>query len=190
MQSKALPYLPYAVPNKGMLTGTELGAALKVAIEKKGVTKVAVAAHFGVKPPSVQDWINFGRIGKRHLNELASYFSDVVPLSHWGMRDFSDERFTAGAGDSEGHASTNPSERIKDVKTSLIDRSKNLADQIVGATRTGLLDESGLIQLEQNMRAYVAAAGGAATERGKGSDLRALPGEVKNERRRSGGKSR
>lgn len=51
----------------------------------KGVPKTTVAAHFGIKGPSVYDWINHGRIGKQHLTELVSYFSDVVGPEHWGL---------------------------------------------------------------------------------------------------------
>jgi len=68
-----------------MLTGKELGQAIAEAIRLKGVTKTAVAQHFGVKGPSVYDWINHGRIGKQHLAELVAYFSDVVGPEHWGM---------------------------------------------------------------------------------------------------------
>lgn len=94
-KNKALPYPMRRVPNKAMLTGKELGDALRIAIEKKSallqgrgegrLTKKAVADHFHVQPPSVQDWINFGRIGKHHLNELVTFFSDVVDASHWGI---------------------------------------------------------------------------------------------------------
>lgn len=68
-----------------MLTGKELGEAIKTAIEKKGVAKAAVARHFGVKPPSVSDWIKRGTIDKAKLPELFSYFSDVVDHEHWGV---------------------------------------------------------------------------------------------------------
>lgn len=71
--------------NKAMLTGQELGAAIKDAIEKKGVSQVAIAAHFGVKPPSVQDWIRRGTIGKEKLPKLWAFFSDVVGPEHWGL---------------------------------------------------------------------------------------------------------
>lgn len=50
-----------------MLTGKALGQAIAAAIEKKRVTKVAVAQHFHVKPPSIQDWINKGTIDKAKL---------------------------------------------------------------------------------------------------------------------------
>lgn len=95
IKDKALPYLYARLPNKAMLTGKELGDALAVAIEKKSalqesrgegrLTKKAVADAFGVRPPSVQDWINFGRIGKQHLNKLVDFFSDVAEPSHWGI---------------------------------------------------------------------------------------------------------
>lgn len=68
-----------------MLTGHELGNALAQAIKRKGVSKTEVAVHFGVKPPSVHDWIKHGRIGKQHLTELLHYFSDVVGPVHWGL---------------------------------------------------------------------------------------------------------
>ncbi len=68
-----------------MLTGKELGDALADAIKKKGVSKAEVARHFGVTPPSVQDWIKFGRISKIHIQPLLTYFSDVVGPEHWGF---------------------------------------------------------------------------------------------------------
>lgn len=70
-----------------MLTGKELGEAIADAIEKKGVSKAEVARHFGVKPPSVQDWIKFGRISKRHLDGIFEYFSDVAGPEHWGLTE-------------------------------------------------------------------------------------------------------
>jgi len=68
-----------------MLTGKALGNAIREAIRRKGVTQVDVAAHFGVKPPSVQDWLNRGVIAKEKLPELWSYFSDVCTPEHWGL---------------------------------------------------------------------------------------------------------
>lgn len=71
-----------------MLTGKELGHAIKAAIEAKGVTQKAVAAFFGVKPPSVSDWIKRGTISKEKLPRLWGYFSDVVGPEHWGLRSW------------------------------------------------------------------------------------------------------
>lgn len=68
-----------------MLTGEKLGNAIEAAIKLKGVTKREVAAHFGVQPPSIQDWVKRGTIGKEKLPKLWAYFSDVVPASHWGL---------------------------------------------------------------------------------------------------------
>ena len=61
-----------------MLIGEELGRAIDEAIKLKGVTKVKVAEHFGIKPPSVNSWIKTGRISKEHIEKLVEYFSDVV----------------------------------------------------------------------------------------------------------------
>lgn len=68
-----------------MLTGKELGTAIEAARLAKGVSKKKLAEDFGVKPPSVQGWVNHGRIDKAKLMQLIAYFSDVVPLEHWGL---------------------------------------------------------------------------------------------------------
>lgn len=69
-----------------MLTGKALGDAVAEAIRRKGVAKTAVADHFGIRGPSIYDWIKHGRVGKQHLNELVAYFSDVVGPEHWGLK--------------------------------------------------------------------------------------------------------
>lgn len=68
-----------------MLTGKELGAAIESARRAKNVSKVELAKRFGVKPPSVQGWVKEGRIDKGKLMQLIDYFSDAVPLEHWGL---------------------------------------------------------------------------------------------------------
>jgi len=68
-----------------MLTGEKLGAAIEEARKKKGVTKKALAAHFGVSPPSIQDWVKRGTIDKDKLVALWEYFSDKVGPEHWGL---------------------------------------------------------------------------------------------------------
>lgn len=68
-----------------MLTGKELGAAIEAARIAKGVTKKQLADAFGVKPPSIQGWVNTGRIDKAKLMELIAYFSDTVEPGHWGI---------------------------------------------------------------------------------------------------------
>lgn len=79
-----------------MHTGKELGAAIAEAIRLKGVTKTAVADHFGIKGPSVYDWINHGRVSKKHLTAMFDYFSDVVGPEHWGIKDGSFSSQTMG----------------------------------------------------------------------------------------------
>lgn len=71
-----------------MLTGPELGAAIEAARILKKVTKKAMAEHFHVAPPSVQDWVKRGTIEKQKLPQLWAYFSDVVGPSHWGLADW------------------------------------------------------------------------------------------------------
>ncbi|MEI7216244.1 hypothetical protein WCT79_04415 [Pectobacterium carotovorum] len=76
-----------------MLSGKELGRAIELAIQRKissGAikTKVEIARHFKVKPPSIHDWIKKGSISKDKLPELWNYFSDVVGPEHWGLSEF------------------------------------------------------------------------------------------------------
>lgn len=73
---------------KAMIRDKELGDAIRQAIILKGVTKKSVADYFGVKPPSVQDWIARGTISKEKLPSLWEYFSDVVGPEHWGLSSF------------------------------------------------------------------------------------------------------
>jgi hypothetical protein len=71
-----------------MLTGPELGSALKEAMRLKKVSPTQLATAFGIRAPSVYTWVKTGRIDKKHLNKMFyEYFIDVVPLSHWGMPD-------------------------------------------------------------------------------------------------------
>lgn len=77
-----------------MLTGMELGAAIKRALElkvaqaKPGGKAADLARHFHVSAPSVQGWLNRGTISKARLPELWLYFSDVVGPDHWGLTDW------------------------------------------------------------------------------------------------------
>lgn len=73
-----------------MLKGKELGNAIKTAIDLKVASgaissKADVAKHFGIRTPSIYDWIKKGSISKDKLIKLWSYFSDVVEPSHWGL---------------------------------------------------------------------------------------------------------
>ena len=75
-----------------MLNSRELGQAIDRAIALKIASgaiksKADVAKHFGIKTPSVYDWIKKGSISKEKLPELWDYFSDVVGYEHWGLVD-------------------------------------------------------------------------------------------------------
>lgn len=79
-----------------MLTGKELGNAIKEAMRLKGVGPKEVAEHFGIKRESTYDWVKFGRISKTRIPTLVEFFADVVGLEHWGLpADFG----VAGIGD-------------------------------------------------------------------------------------------
>jgi hypothetical protein len=71
-----------------MYTTNQLGAAIRIAINKKldqGVTLDEIAGHFGVAKPSLYDWMKKGSIDKGKLPKLWGYFSDVVGMTHWGL---------------------------------------------------------------------------------------------------------
>ncbi|HHM8950267.1 TPA: helix-turn-helix transcriptional regulator [Pseudomonas aeruginosa] len=80
-----------------MLTGPQLGAAIEAARLAKKMSKKALAEQFGVKPPSVQGWINTGRIDKAKLIELISFFSSVVGAEHWGLSEKEAELIAPGS---------------------------------------------------------------------------------------------
>lgn len=75
-----------------MLKGKELGNAIGKAIQlkldySKAKSRTEIARHFGVKLPSIYDWIKKGAISKDKLPELWNYFSDVVGMDHWGIEE-------------------------------------------------------------------------------------------------------
>lgn len=74
-----------------MLTGPELGDAIRAAVKKKqalGFTQRAIAAHFSITPPSLQDWMARGTVRKDRLDAMFEFFADVVGPEHWGMASF------------------------------------------------------------------------------------------------------
>lgn len=83
--ASALPIKGTACCNQPMLSGEHLGAAIRSAMKLKGVTQGQVAAEFGIKQPSVSEWLKTGRVAKEHIAHLVSYFSDVVGPEHWGL---------------------------------------------------------------------------------------------------------
>jgi hypothetical protein len=87
-----------------MHTGPELGAALKGAMAKKGVTQKDVAKAFGITQPSVSEWIKFGRIGKQHIPALVAYFKDVAGPEHWGLPSAWDTPAPPASGTNEDFA--------------------------------------------------------------------------------------
>lgn len=50
-----------------------------------GVTKVQIGKQFGVKPPSVHNWIVKGAIERNNLLALIQFFAGTVGPSHWGL---------------------------------------------------------------------------------------------------------
>lgn len=94
-----------------MLKGKDFGDAIRKAIQLKLdsgaiTTKAEVARHFGIKPPSIADWIKKGSVAKEKLPEMWRYFSDVAGLDHWGM---SQSEWPAGLSQNTGASGLLPS---------------------------------------------------------------------------------
>lgn len=90
----ALPTVWDTCSTSPMLSGAELGMAIAAAMELKRVGPTEVAREFGIKQPSVSEWKTHGRIAKRHIPKLLSYFGDVCGPDHWGL-PFTKEEFDA-----------------------------------------------------------------------------------------------
>jgi phage repressor protein C with HTH and peptisase S24 domain len=63
------------------LEKTHIGHKLVEAMELKSVTQADVAREFRVKPPSVNEWVKYGRIHKDHIRHLVEYFR--LPYDWW-----------------------------------------------------------------------------------------------------------
>ncbi|HBO1206040.1 TPA: XRE family transcriptional regulator [Pseudomonas aeruginosa] len=96
-----------------MLTGPQLGAAIEAARLAKNMSKKALAEQFGVKPPSVQGWINTGRIDKAKLIELISFFSGVVGAEHWGLSEKEAELIAPSS--SHQHPGSSAAEKVMEM---------------------------------------------------------------------------
>ena len=92
--ARALPIQSPAGCNVPMLSGQELAAALRLAMHEKHVGPTEVARAFEVRQPSVSGWMKDGRIAKKHIPHLLSYFADVVGPDHWGL-PFTRQEFEA-----------------------------------------------------------------------------------------------
>ncbi|WP_018435324.1 XRE family transcriptional regulator [Paraburkholderia atlantica] len=64
-ESEAVIYIE-AMPK----TPQHIGDRLRQEMDRLGLTPTAVAERFGVKNPSVYDWLKFGRIAKKHIPGL------------------------------------------------------------------------------------------------------------------------
>lgn len=68
-----------------MLTGKELGKAIRKALEAKGISPSQAAARYSITKASVSGWFGTGRIKKETLFDLMGLCSDVLGPEHWGM---------------------------------------------------------------------------------------------------------
>lgn len=84
---KALPNIFHDCLITPMEPKLHMGEKLKQEAERLGLNRVQVAEMFGIKPPSVYDWYDHGRIHKKHYPKLVQMSGK--PLSWW--LDFPEE---------------------------------------------------------------------------------------------------
>lgn len=120
-----------------MLTKTELGKAIEIAIELKKrsgaiSSKKDVADHFGIKPPSIHDWIKKGSISKDKLPELWRYFSDVVGPEHWGLTNWPEgDLFDFSEKKSKNNAIENDASKIYEAYINASEEERELVRTIL-----------------------------------------------------------
>jgi hypothetical protein len=68
-----------------MLTGKELGKAIRQALEGMGLKPSEAAVKFGVKQPSVNGWYDTGAIKKGTLEEIKKFAAVKFGPEHWGL---------------------------------------------------------------------------------------------------------
>lgn len=143
-----------------MKEGIELADALKYAIQLKGVRKSELARVFGIRPQSVADWVNFGRVSKKYIEGIVSYFCDVVPPEHWGI----DSDKISGMKQEERDALEALRTLPPEVKSEFIDQIKKATRRIMGFKDDDNDDNSGgmrqPIQDQKPVRQKKAAGGG------------------------------
>lgn len=137
-----------------MLSGPALGAAIKEAMNLKGVTQKEVATEFDVLQPSVSYWVRTGRIKKDKLDHLMRYFSGVVGPDHWGLTAFGDT--PAGQDSSEPL----PSPKALSLARRLDALVDPVAAQVAYARIANILDA---YEAEQREAAYQSEARGTPT---------------------------
>lgn len=139
-----------------MLTGTELGKALDSAMTLKKVKQADVAKAFKIRQPSVSEWISTGRIGKKHIPTLITYFSDVVGPDHWGL-PFSFDEFQLIMAYRDLPA---------DTRAELLQKTQAASAKIRHASQALLVEE--------DASKKIARGGGSASSRG-GQPVNGLP---------------
>lgn len=80
--SQGIAEICSALPNGDMTTPTHterhIGDRLRDEMQARGMSVSEVATLFGVKAPSVYDWLNFGRIAKKHIPQLVEVFGHTA----------------------------------------------------------------------------------------------------------------
>ena len=80
-QIRVLPKGGRGLCNVLMLTSKDIAKKLTDCMKAKQVEPPALAELCGVRVPSVYDWMEHGRIAKKHIPKLAAYFGTT--LGYW-----------------------------------------------------------------------------------------------------------
>lgn len=88
LSSQGIAEFDSAMPNPNMPNENQsvrhIGHRLKDEMTARNLSEAEVGDLFGVKAPSVYDWIKFGRIAKKHLPRLVEVFGHSV---HWWLTE-------------------------------------------------------------------------------------------------------
>lgn len=104
---KALPKIFSECLIRGMQKTIHMGVKLEQEAKRQGLKPAQVAAVFEVKPPSVYDWYQHGRIHKKHYPKLVEWSGK--PLSWW--LDFPEQSVKI-AEDGPDYASADPRHQV------------------------------------------------------------------------------
>lgn len=80
-----------------MLSGPELGAAIRLALKEVGLSTTTAAARYGIKKSSVSGWFSTGRISTDILIDIMDLCSPKLGPEHWGLKSWPGQRPRATA---------------------------------------------------------------------------------------------
>ena len=104
---KALPKYFYKCLIPAMENRVHMGKKLQCIAEERRLKPKDVAVFFGIKPPSVYDWYEHGRIAKKHYDKLVEFSGKPItwwldmggPTAKHAVKEPASELFSVPSGD-------------------------------------------------------------------------------------------